>query len=51
MSFSLADPVVYPFAVTNPSQEDIYTLSPMSPSSESPNMWVVLGAPKTFSKE
>ena len=35
VSFSLTDPVVHPFAVTNPSQEDVYTLSLMSPSSES----------------
>lgn len=35
VSFSLTDPVMHPFAVTNPSQEDVYTLSLMSPSSES----------------
>ena len=48
VSFPLTNPVVHPFAVTNLSQEDVYMLSPMSPSSESPNMWVVLGALKPF---
>lgn len=48
VSFPLTNPVVHPFAVTNLSQEDVYMLSPMSASSESPNMWVVLGALKPF---
>ena len=46
VSFPFADPVMHPFTVINFSSEN-YMLSPVSPSSESPNMWVVLGTPET----
>lgn len=44
VTFSLVDPVIHPFTVMNFSSEN-YMQSPASPSSESPNMWVVLGGP------
>lgn len=48
VSFPFADPVMCPLAILSPSHAYIYILSPTSLSSEPPDMWVVLGAFKTF---
>ena len=49
LSFSLADLVRHPFAIIINFSDENYMLNPMSPFSESPNMWVSWGIPETSS--
>lgn len=53
MSFSISDLAVYLYnvSVINLSSEYDSILSPVSPSRESQNVWVVLGTPKTLSND
>lgn len=48
VSFSLAEPVTYPFAVINLGCENPHILRAESPSSESWNMRMALGTCETF---